>query len=195
MTFLSDPTPHPPVPTITLAEAHPGDVVLCHSAGFVGRAIRIAQRIRTPAAYCTYNHAALLVAVGGDPEVIQAEAHGVERSYLSDIASGGSYVIVALARFPSIDGHGIDVDRVLAYAEHQVGDRYDFLTIASIFVNLLLPRFIDLRSHRGEALGRDGTLICSALVARSLEHGGGVMPADPFEVTPAEIGQLAASHA
>jgi hypothetical protein len=77
---------------------------------------------------------------------------------------------------------GIDRIRAIDYALRQNGIKYSVAAIFSIALNLLTPKAIafDFR-RRGDAL------ICSALVARSWEHGGWDCPGDPFQITPAEL--------
>jgi len=64
-------------------------------------------------------------------------------------------------------------------------EEYGFLTILSIAVTLLSPRFlrVDFR--------RQGTLICSALVALSLHAGGWLARVgDFYQVSPGSLEQL-----
>ena len=81
----------------------------------------------------------------------------------------------------------VDSLRAVCYALEQVGIDYSVATIVSIALNLLTPKWmhIDFR--------RDGdALICSALVARSWEHGGWDCPTNPLDITPAELAILTA---
>jgi hypothetical protein len=194
----------PQLPTITLAEARPGDVVFCHSAGAIGRGIRIAQRIAilgffrairslfrpTPAnAPWTHNHVAVLVASNGTPYssfVYQAQAAGTERVRLSDVAPGGSFVIVSADSFRSIDGRPIDRARILAEGNRRLGEEYGFVTIASEVVNLTTPRALRLDFRR------PGSLICSAYAALMLHAGGAAIDVDLYNITPAELKMTAA---
>ncbi len=195
----------PQLPTITLAEARPGDVVFCHSTGAIGRGIRIAQRIAilgffgairsllrpSPAnAPWEHNHVAVLVTVAGTAYssfVYQAQAAGTERVRLSDVAPGGTYVIVSADIFRTIDGPPINRSRMLAEGKRRLGEEYGFVTIASEVVNLTTPRAlrIDFR--------RPGTLICSAYAALMLHAGGAAIDVDLYNVTPAELKMTAAS--
>lgn len=74
--------------------------------------------------------------------------------------------------------------RAIQYATRQVINKYGVLTIASILVGLLSPRFIRIDFRKD-----DNSLICSGLVARSWEHGGWTCPTTPFQITPAELAE------
>ncbi len=170
----------PAIPAIPLSQARPGDIVLCHEQGFLAKAIRFGQRLRVPWMYAEWNHCAVLNARGDSWLVYEAEAGGVTEQSL---ASVGEYIIVSADSFPAYGT--VDRGSIVAFARHAVGAKYGFLTILCIIVNLMTPRGFSFR--------RPGTLICSALVMRALEHGGALSPCDPFQVTPAEIAQLAAT--
>ena len=153
----------------------PGDLVFCHSKGVVAWGIRLAQRLAREPDW-QINHCAVLDNDGpGTPwRVIQAEAHGVTNfRKLSEVAPGGTYEVVPLPQ-------SVDRDTLLAFARQEVGARYGFLTIASIVLTLLSPRFLDIRTH--------GSWICSALAGESLRAGGWVRHwPDVYQVTPAQL--------
>lgn len=155
----------------------PGDLVFCHSKGVIGKAIRLGEWLRFRRG-SHYNHVAILdQPVSGTTDdwwVIQAEARGVsETGKLSDIAPGGSYTVVPLPK-------GVDSLQVLDFASAQVGRPYGFVTIASIVVSLLLPKFINIMLP--------DTWICSAVAAESLRAGGWLHNwADVYQVTPAQL--------
>lgn len=165
-----------------LAEAQPGDIVLFHNKGMIPWLIRFGQWIRRRGPWDEWNHAAIIV----DPakgSIYQAEARGV--IYIDDALEGESnFEIFPLGGFPTFDGLTIDPVKVLAFAKAQVGDRYSFLTIASIIVNLLTPRFLHLDFRK------DRTYICSGLVACALWAGGAYLVSDPFAFMPSEIAQV-----
>lgn len=172
-----------PIPTIPLSKALPGDIVLCHNTGFVAKAIRFGQRLHAPWVYSEWNHVAIL---DNNPWVIiEAEAHGVRTAFLDSV---GDYIIVSADSFPLSGGSSKTLDRaaMLSFARAAIGARYGFLTIACIVINIFTPRIISFR--------RPGTLICSGLGMRALEHGGAVSPVDPFQITPGEVAQLAATQ-
>jgi hypothetical protein len=151
-------------------------LVFCHSKGIVGRAIRLAERIRWRGGDA-YNHVAILAEPVGsnDWRVIQAEARGVtDTGLLSTIAPGGSYTIVPLPA-------GVSHLKVVDFARAQVGRRYGVLTIVSNVVTILTPKFISFR--------RPWTFICSGLATAALWYGGWVPVttdvADMYEESPA----------
>lgn len=160
----------------------PGDLVFCHSTGFVGGGIRLIEKFRrdwaktNEAGGAKYNHVAILDEPlnATDWSIIQAEASGVtDTGWLSDVAPGGSYTIVPLP-------DGVNRERVLAFARAQVGYRYGWLTDASILVTLFTPTFVNLTAPH--------TWICSALGAESLRCGGWIHDwADLLAVTPAQL--------
>lgn len=149
-----------------------GDLVFCHSSGIVGRAIRLAERLRwRPGSF--YNHVALLSeAVGDDWRVIQAEGKGVtDTALLSSVVPGGTYAVFTCPA---------DRAKVLEFAHAQVGRRYGFLTIASIVVTLLSPQFLNVMLP--------DTWICSAVAAESLRAGGWLRNWDDiYQVSPAQL--------
>lgn len=155
----------------------PGDIVLCHSKGIVGSAIRWAQRRDYSEVFSQYNHVAILDRCEGDVwYIIQAEAAGVTSDKtLESVAPGGAYRIIAL---PS----SVDQGKFLEFARSQVGARYGFTTILSCAMDVLLPESVCLRKY--------GTWICSGLVAASLMFSG-FKPVqgwgDIYTVFPSEI--------
>ncbi len=159
---------------LSLSTALPGDVVLAHTRGLFGWLVRFGTHSR-------WSHAALIEAVGATPEqtwVIQAEAKGVTRATLDQVAPGGYYVIVPAPK-------GLDRQRMVAWARTRVGEEYGYLTVLSIAITLVTPWFlrVDFR--------RQGSLICSALVALSLHAGGWLAHVgDFYQVSPADLESL-----
>lgn len=161
---------------IPLEEAQAGDIVLCSDVGAVAAAIRFGQRFRVPKAYCWTNHVAVLTDRDADGWfVVEATGHGVERNAL-DCAGRHGFVVV---------NTGVDEahrSQVVSFALSQVGQRYGWLTIASIVLDLLTPARLNLQRAR--------TWICSALAARSVEHGGRLYDdVSPFQIMPAQLAQ------
>ena len=161
---------------VTAAGARAGDLVFAHGSGAVSRAIRIAERIRWSGG-AGWNHVAWLdhQDATGRWVIGQAEAHGVTRDKPLESVAGpkGSYVIVSAPT-------AVDRDRLLEFLRGQVGTRYGFLTIASIVVTLLSPRFVNVMLP--------GTWICSAVVGEGLRYGGWLHNwPDLYQVAPAEL--------
>lgn len=159
-----------------MAEPAAGRLVFAHNPSFFGRCIRFGERLRGVAG-SQWNHVGIIdhELPTGDWAVVEAEARGVVTGRLSDIAKGGSHEVVALA--------GAETARVLAFARMQIGDRYGWLSIATIVVNLLTPRWFHLPSVRSRR-----TWICSALGAEGARAGGWLHDwPDIYDVMPSEL--------
>lgn len=161
----------------------PGDIVLAHSPGVVGGAIRLGQRLRWPQVDAYWNHVAIVVEPYPDRRwrIVEATGHGVVYSTLENVAP--DYEIVSPYDFPAVSYQGISRDLIVKTAHELVGDHYGWLTIASIVFNIVTPRWIMLPSFR-----RGTTWICSAAAAWCL-HAGGVRVdvADVYQVLPSEV--------
>ena len=168
-----------------------GDIVICHSKGLIGAAIRFAQRrmrkhyFHSPIGgledkWWQWNHIAVINKDMGDGQwtIIQAEAKGVtDYRLLSSVAPGGRYIVIPL---PDC----VDRNQFLDFLHSQVGKRYGFMSILSCAFDMVLPDMICLR--------KSDTWICSGLVAAALVfagfHGAFVWP-DFYTVVPAEIAE------
>jgi hypothetical protein len=164
-------------------EMKPGELVLCHTAGILGRAIRVAERRLQDSRFSEWNHVAVVDrCVDGEWYVIQAEPSGVTNDKrLVDIAPHGRYEVIPL---PS----SANREKLLAFARAQVGDEYSFLSIFSAAFDMWLPDAICLR--------KGDTWICSGLVAASLWFAGFeplMRLNDVYTCTPAEIAQACTS--
>jgi len=154
-------------------EPQPGDLVFCHSTDIVGRAIRLGERLRFRSGDF-FNHVAI---IDHDGTIIQAIAHGVRAGdSLDSIAlKGGSYEVV---RVP-----GADPDRIIAFARAQVGSWYGYLSILSIAIHILTPKWLPLPTIRFNK-----SWICSALGAESARFGGWLNNwPDVYSVVPSEL--------
>jgi hypothetical protein len=151
-----------------------GDAVLANTKGAYGRLIQFGQAIRWKK-HRQWHHSAIVVRIDPSGQIwcVQMARRG-ELVKIENIAPGRPLKIVPCPEH-------VDRDRAVAYAMTLVGIKYGILTIISIAFNILTPQpiRIDLR--------RDETLICSAAVARSWEHGGWYCPGDPFQISPAQI--------
>jgi len=155
----------------------PGDLVLAHNKGAFATLIRFGQWLRPSwRKYKKWNHAAMVINTTSGIKCVQMGRLG-QTCWIEDVAPRG---------YTEIRPRPANVDRVRAvdYALRQVGVKYSVATILSIALNLITPSWLrfDFR--------RNGTaLICSALVARSWEHGGWDVPGDydPYQVTPAQL--------
>ena len=158
----------------------PGDLVFCHSKGFISRAIRIAEWFRFRGGD-HYNHVAVLYdQISGTLDtadnwlVIQAEGRGVTCTRtLDEVAPGGSYEVVPVIGLAN-------TQNTVAFAFNEVGSKYGFLTIVSILFTLFTPKFVNIMLPN--------TWICSALAAESLRAGGWIHHWDDlYQVNPAEL--------
>lgn len=164
----------------------PGDIIFCHSKGLVGWFIRLGQRMRSPLSDAYWNHVAIMAYPDpdGTPRVIQAAGAGVE--YLPLRHLDCEYIAVSAERFPGVLSAAVDRDAVVNQAHALVGDHYGWLTILSIIVNILTPKWFHFPAFR-----RGGTFICSALAAWCLHAGGADINAyDIYQVTPAELAAI-----
>lgn len=147
----------------------PGDILLVRSTGLIPRLIRLGEAMRRKGPWAYWSHIAVIVSADG--ATIEAQAKGVVASHIS-----------AHPDCAVIDTGLSDPDRAqavtFAYSCH--GDRYGYLTILSIVLDLLTPNVLSFRSPK--------TLICSELGARALEHGGWVSPLlDTSTVMPSDL--------
>lgn len=169
----------------------PGDMLFFHSAGFVGRMIRLGERLRHPTQPHWVNHVGVCVEPDGDglPRIVQAGASGVAYAYLKDIDA--AYDIVEAERFPVIGDDptwGLpDRISIVAQAHDLVGAKYGWLTIISIVLNVLTPKWIRVPDFR-----RGTTYICSAAAAWCLHAGGADIDTyDIYQIMPSELRELA----
>ena len=161
-----------------------GDIVLCHTSGIIGRAIRFAQLHDEQNEWSQYNHVAILDRrEGSEWYIIQAEPHGVTNDKTLDtVAPGGCYEVI------SLPAH-VDREQFLDFLRSQVGAHYGFLTILSCAVDMFIWDAVCLRQA--------GTWICSGLCAAALMYAGfddAKKWVDIYTTTPAQIGQAISTH-
>jgi uncharacterized protein YycO len=155
-------------------DARPGDFLLTHSNTWTGRLIRFGQRLRytgADAKYAHWNHAALFVDDAGD--VIEALGAGVQLRNVS-VYRQTEYHVVYLE-----DVFDEDRQEEAAFAYHCLNDKYGYLTDLSLGLSLLTGMKL--------GFGIDGQMICSGLVARSLERTGEIFDVDTWRATPADL--------
>lgn len=180
-------------------QLRPGDILLTRSNGAVGWLIRFGERIRAQGWLAALawlakrivgvhqpdtaeepwyvNHAAVCVAPG---HLVEALAAGLT---LSPVAKydGRAVIVVPLSRLlPGVTD--TERARVAAYARTQLAnhDRYGWLSICSIILQLITPFRLDI--------SWDGALICSAFAAMCAEHAGYTLPTRSALTTmPSEI--------
>lgn len=154
-----------------------GDAILADTQGAYGRLIQFGQRLHW-GKHSKWHHAAIVVKIDPDGQVwvVQMARRG-ELVKIEDVAPGRPLKVIPCPK-------GVNREEAVAYAMTLIGIKYGILTIVSIAFNLFTPdpiRF-DIR--------HDGTLICSAAVARSWEHGSWNCKVDPFQVTPAQLDEF-----
>lgn len=152
-----------------------GDIVFAHSNGFMGRAIRFAERLRwRKGSY--WNHVCIVEGKdeNGVWQVIQADIRGVERATLKSV---GEYQLVDLPI-------GVDTSKVLEFTRAQVGSKYSILSILSILIDIITPEWFP-------SFRRDNTWICSSVTAEALRYGGWLHNwGDIYTVTPSQLALL-----
>lgn len=166
----------------------PGDIVFFHSKGFVGTMIRLGERLRHPTQPHWVNHVGVCVEPDPDngfPRIVQAGANGVAYAYLKDIDA--EYEVVSADAFPTVTDVAIYRYAVICQAHDLVGAKYGWLTILSIVVNVLTPRWIRIPDFR-----RGTTYICSSAAAWCLHAGGADIDTyDLYQIMPSELFALA----
>lgn len=140
-------------PLIGIEAASAGDLIFFDSPGRVSWLIRWAQRIRWKG---DKNHVAWLDTQLPDGTWLIGQAEGKGVTIDQPLVDVGATVV----RLPA----GINRGGFLFFARAQVGRKYGFLTVASVFVTLVTPKFFDVMLP--------GTWICSAVVAEALRFGG-----------------------
>lgn len=156
-------------------EYDPGDFILTHGSAFFSKLIRFGQRLRfrgNDRKYAWWNHAAMIVSAQGD--LIEALGPGVESTHIDDYKPT-EYHLVRLGVLA--DRH--DREQVVAFAAWCRGEKYDWLTIASIAFTLLFGGKFNF--------GIDGETICSGLVARALERSNAIFDRTPSHIMPADL--------
>lgn len=154
-----------------------GDFVLTHQSAWTSRLIRFGQRIefrgdRKKFAY--WNHALWVTSVQGD--IIEAVGKGVSKNNIVEYLNQ-EYVVIHTQLSP------VNVGQSLAYVESMINDGYGFIEDISIGFQLLFD--LKVMVTYGD------TIICSALVARGLEHAGEILSMNPYMVKPADLAEMA----
>lgn len=154
----------------------PGDIVFAHSNGIMGRAIRLGEWLRFRRG-STWNHVCFIDRVeDGVPYVLQAEPRGVTVDKTLD--SVGTYLLVK-------SPNGVDRSKYMDFARRQVGDRYGWLMIAALAIDIVTPAWFPtfhLASRRKTAW------ICSVLSAEAMRFGGWYHPwPSIYMVTPSQV--------
>lgn len=149
-----------------------GDLVLTHGDYFFSKMIRFGQKLRYPAQYASWNHAALVLNEQG--ELAEALGKGVIRTHISKYRDK-EYTVV------HTNVHPHDQQQVLTFAENVLAARYRYgwRTIVSLFFTLAIGW--------DRATARVGTAICSGFYADALTRGKFIWPLPPFAMKPADL--------
>jgi hypothetical protein len=156
-------------------------LVFCHSGSFLGRAIRWAERVRRDgeASGAAYNHVAWIDHWDqevGDWIVGEADSRGVtcDQTLYSLAGATGHYTVLRVSPYD------VDIEESLDFWRAQIGRKYGYVTIASIFFTLFTPKFLNVMLP--------DTWICSAVAAEGLRAGGWLHNwSDIYQVSPAEL--------
>jgi len=170
-----------------MSDVFPGDIIFCHGTGFLNAMIRAGERLRMRNSEATYwSHVAIVVEpVDGRPRIVQAGSNGVDYAWLSDVDV--HYQVVSSDDFPTLLTWTPSRLDIIAQAHALVGAKYGWLTIASIVMNLLTPKWVRFPDFR-----RGSTYICSAAAAWCLHAGGAKIDTyDIYQIFPSELRALA----
>ena len=125
-----------------------------------------------------FNHVFVIDRVeNGVAYVLQATMRGVTNTAtLDDIAPGGSYWLLTVPK-------ETDVVKMLRFGRAQIGERYGFLTVAAIALDILSWSWVP--SFRG---ARKASWECAALTGEMLRFGGWLYNwRDVYDVMPQEL--------
>jgi hypothetical protein len=154
---------------IDLKDAVAGDLVFFDSPGKVAWALKVAQRIRWRG---NKNHVAWLDRFeNGSWYIGQAEGSGVTIDKKLELG-----IWDRVTNLPPGCSHSL----TLEFLRAQVGRKYGFLTIVSIFLTLLSPKFVNVMAP--------DTWICSAVIGEGVRFGGWYHPwPDIYQVAPDQL--------
>ena len=188
-----------------MADLLPGDLLLTHSKGFVGALIRFGENVRyhgwrhafavalgivpeDRSDPCWANHVAVYV---GNGQVIEALGRGLQLSSIEKYELPGAHNCAAtpciVAPLELVQPGVLPIERksLVDFAREQLArhDRYGWLSIASIVLQLLTPSKLDV--------SYDGALICSAFGGQCWEHAGVILPTRSSLTTmPADLAAM-----
>jgi hypothetical protein len=175
----------------------PGDLLLVHSSGLVAGLIRFGENVRYHGwrrAFrvalgkadvgrddpCWATHVAVYV---GSGRIIEAQARGL----VIDDISKYDPVKYRVAPLAGVRKNASNADRAkavdFAYEQERLHDKYGWLSIASVVLQILTPARLDI--------SWDGALICSAFGAQCWEHAGVILPTRSSLTTlPADLAAM-----
>ena len=151
----------------------PGDFILVKTKDTFSMFIRFGQALRYHGVmkqFSYWNHCALIV--DADGTMIEVIGRGVVENNISEY-EGFEYYYV------STNLNQQSRDQVVAAAKSFLNDKYAWLTIVSISLNLALGVKLQFT--------RRNTMTCSAVVAQSLWAGGIIFNNNPYQMMPADL--------
>jgi hypothetical protein len=161
-------------PGESVARPRPGDVILIHGPGWLGRFIRLVQRIRhrkpddLPFTY--WSHAALVVTPAG--HLVEVVATGV--------------IISRLEKYRDRDYHYVHLDlpeperrKAVQYAYSCVREKYGRFRCFLLGLAVLFGGRFQVRDR-----GQQG---CGVLIARALQRAGMSFERAPADMMPADL--------
>jgi hypothetical protein len=164
-------------PGIPVTGHQPGDFLLSHRTWHpLSALIRVGQRLRIHGDdhrdYCHWSHAALVIGPLGD--LIEMQRPGAVRGHVGDYTRLDTVLVRVFAT---------DVDRqqILEFAEWCVVRQRQIGRAAFVSIGLSCLTGSSLTFFR------DGSLVCSALVARAQERAGAIFDRDPNHIAPADL--------
>jgi len=175
-----------------------GDVILVRNTGPISGLIRFGERVRYAGWWASLgrvaqsltgtappdrpqdpwyvNHAAVYV----NGALIEAGPKGLVRSPANKY--DGKPIVIARLSDVRPDASAVEIDALASFAIEQLNrhDKYDWLSILSIVLEIVTPARLDI--------SWDGALICSAFAAQCWEHAGVTLPTrSSLTTTPADL--------
>jgi len=151
----------------------PGDFLLVSTTGILAKFIRFGQFLRYHGKmkpFAHWNHAAMVI--DEDGTIVEAVGRGVVTSNISEYKNVEYYYVTTKLNKQSRD-------QTVAACKSFVKDKYGFVTIISIALELLTGIKIQFNSSN--------SMICSAVVAQSLWAGGYIFDRNPYQMMPADL--------
>lgn len=152
---------------------NPGDFILVSTTGILAKFIRLGQFFRYHGEmrdYSYWNHTAMIVDEKGT--IVEARGRGVRYSHIDQYKNTEYYLVGTKLNKQNRE-------QAVAAARSFVKDKYGWLTIASIALQLITG--IEFQFSFGNSV------ICSALVAQSLWAGGVIINHNPYQIMPADL--------
>ena len=141
--------------------------------GILAKLIRFGQFIRYHGKmkpFSRWNHAAMII--DEDGTIVEAVGRGVITSNISEYFDVEYYYVTTKLNKQSRD-------QTVSACKSFIKDKYGFLTIVSITLDLITGIKMQLTNSN--------TMICSAVVAQSLWAGGVIFDRNPYQMMPADL--------